>query len=176
MPSGPQSAAIEQKVAEYDNQAIVYVPESYDAAVPHGVVLHLAADGSYDADKLVALYQPLCDAHDLILLAPQTVAPAAAARRRWDPIRDAAYIGKLLEQLGETYKIDRTRVAVHGYQGGGAMGFLLGARQSRLDPRRGGDRFASHTAAAGERADAPAGVLPGILQARDYRGHAGDGR
>jgi poly(3-hydroxybutyrate) depolymerase len=119
----------EQKIAEYDNQALVYVHESYDASVPHGVVLHLSADGAYDADKLVALYQPLCDQHDLILVAPQSVAPAGPARRRWDPIRDIAYIGKLLEQLGETYNLDRSRVVVHGYQGGGAMGFLLATRQ-----------------------------------------------
>jgi poly(3-hydroxybutyrate) depolymerase len=92
-------------------------------------VIHLSADGAYDADAVVASYQPLCDAHDLILLAPQTVPPAdATARRRWDPTRDVPYIGKLLEQLAETYRIDRTRVAVHGYQGGGAMGFVLAVR------------------------------------------------
>jgi serine protease Do len=125
----PAVGRFEQEVPEYDNKAVVYVPEAYDPAVGHGLVIHLSGDGSYEADDLLALYKPHCDAHDLLLLAPQTVAPAdAKARRRWDPIKDVAYIGKLLLQLGETYKLDRTRVVVHGYQGGGALSFLLAAR------------------------------------------------
>ncbi len=125
----PTMGRFEQQIAEYDNNAVVYVPRAYDPAVPHGVVIHLSADGTYEADELVARYQPLCDAHDLILIAPQTVTPSdAKARRRWDPNKDVAYVGKLLEQMGETYKLDRTRVVVHGYQGGGALGFVLAAR------------------------------------------------
>jgi hypothetical protein len=125
----PNVGRFDQQVPEYDNQALVYVPQSYDAGVKYGVVIHLSADGAYDAAELISLYQPLCDAHDLILVAPQTVPPAdATARRRWNPNQDVPYIGKLLTLLDASYNLDRTRIAVHGYQGGGNLGFLLAAQ------------------------------------------------
>lgn len=125
----PAVGRFEQKVPEFDNNAIVYVPESYDPQTPHGVVIHLSADGTYEADAVVAQYKPLCDAQDLILLAPQTV-EAKGAKRAWSTAKELPYIAKLLEQLGETYKLDRARIAVYGYQGGGRFGYEL-AKQNR---------------------------------------------
>jgi serine protease Do len=127
----PPVGRFEQRVPEFDNSAIVYVPEAYDPQTPHGVVIHLSADGTYEADALVDMYKPLCDAHDLILVAPQTVEPAnATTKRAWSTAKEIPYIGKLLEQLGESYKIDRSRVAAYGYQGGARLGYAL-AGQNR---------------------------------------------
>ena len=122
----PAVGRFEQKVPEMPNDCLVYVPQTYDPAVSYGVVVWLSADGSYDADALVKRWQPWCDRHDLILLAPQSQLPREARlSRRWEPQKDAAFIGKLLEQLRQTYNVDRTRVVVQGYQGGGALAYRV---------------------------------------------------
>ena len=48
--------------------------------MPHGVVVWLHAPGGFKQDELVALWRPLCEKHDFILLAPQS-----ADRTEWQP-------------------------------------------------------------------------------------------
>jgi hypothetical protein len=58
--------------------------------VAHGLVMWFDATGVYDdaeLDALVARWQPLCDAADLVLLAPRS-----ANGQRWDPAVDLALI------------------------------------------------------------------------------------
>ena len=76
-------------VPEFKNEAWAYVPEHYDPAVPHGVVVWLHGSGVPDAAALLAQWKPLCDAADLVL-----VAPRAAASGGWQA-DEASYIEKL---------------------------------------------------------------------------------
>jgi serine protease Do len=132
-PNRPAVGKIELKVPEFQNAALAYVPEQYHADVMQGVLVWLSADGTYDADQLVKRWKPWCDRYEMILIAPQSLEPqAAAARRRWNPSADAEFIGKLIEQVAETYQIDRSRIVVQGIQGGGAMAYVLGFGQREL--------------------------------------------
>jgi serine protease Do len=120
-------------LAEFQNQCVAYVPEAYDAATPHGLLIWLSADGTYDADALVARFKPWCDRYEVILIAPQTVEPQAAAqRRRWNASADSEYIGKLVEQVTGTYHVDPSRIVAQGYQGGAAMAYVLAFSQRKL--------------------------------------------
>src|SRR5690606_37395739 len=56
----------------------------------------------------------------------------AAQRRRWNPSADSEYIGKLLQQVSDMYRVDRSRVVVQGYQGGAAMAYVLAFSQRQM--------------------------------------------
>jgi len=122
------------KIPELANDARAYVPEAYDPAVPHGLVIFLHAPGSanpfssdtgqFDWEKLLARWKPHCDSRDLILLAPES-----ADSKGWKP-GDATMIGKFIDKINADYTIDSARLVLHGHEGGGTLAYLA-ARQHR---------------------------------------------
>jgi serine protease Do len=115
----PPVGTIEIKIPEEQNECIAYVPDSYRGDVAHGVVLWLHAPGGFDKDKLVASWKDHCEKHDLILLAPKSADPS-----KWVPT-EVDFIRKTLDDLLANYNVDRTRIVVHGHQGGAAMAYLV---------------------------------------------------
>jgi serine protease Do len=111
------------KLPESDKECLVYVPESYDPAVAHGLLMWFNAGGGYtdeELDALVARWKPHCDRADLILIAPRSTDGT-----RWDPPKDLPLVRKLADQVRGGYTIDPNRVVAHGEQGGGALACLL---------------------------------------------------
>ena len=62
-------------VAESKNEIWAYVPEAYDPAVPHGLVVWLHGQAAVSRKELLARWKPLCDRYDLILAAPRSGDP-----------------------------------------------------------------------------------------------------
>ena len=106
-------------IPEDEHKCLAYVPETYRPGVAHGVLLWLHAPGGFEAKELIARWKPLCEQYDLILLAPRAADPA-----RWLPT-ELGFVRKTLDDLISKYTIDRTRIVAHGYQGGGAMAYLV---------------------------------------------------
>ncbi len=115
----PEVGTVEMKIPEMKNDVWAYVPEGYDPAVAHGVVVWLHSAGGFEWDKLLPRWKTLCDRHDLILLAPKSADP-----KRWQP-SERALVKKLLDEVSSTYTIDPTRVVAHGHQLGGAMAYMV---------------------------------------------------
>jgi serine protease Do len=115
----PASGVVRLQSLEFANEAWAYVPENYDPAVPYGVVVWMHGSGGLKENDLFAQWKPLCNQHDLILLAPK-----ASQASRWQ-LREAKLVIGLLAQLSQTYPIDPTRVAIIGQDSGGAMAFFL---------------------------------------------------
>ena len=105
---------MQMKIPEYANEVWAYVP----AGSSHGVVIWLHGPGGYDWKRLLADWKPLCDRHNLILVAPK---PTDSAR--WLP-GDMALIDRLLAEVTSKYDVDPARVVVHGHQDGGTLAFL----------------------------------------------------
>jgi serine protease Do len=118
----PTVGARRLTIHEYSNEIRAYVPEHYAPDMPCGVVVWLHAPGGFDWKDLLAQWKPLCDRHDLILVAPKSSDPA-----RWLPA-EAALVGRLLMEIASNYAVDPARVAVHGYEGGGSLAFLAAQR------------------------------------------------
>ncbi len=118
------------KLAEFKNDCILYVPTGYDPAVPHGVVIWLhEASGLKDdkqVEELLARWKPLCDLHDLILVAPKSEDPL-----QWNPGKEVAFVAQAVEKVRATYHVDDARIVAHGYQAGGAMAFAVAFAQRR---------------------------------------------
>jgi serine protease Do len=116
----PSVGVVPLKFPEFANECAAYVPEDYNARVPHGVVVWLHAPGGANRDELVALWKPLCEKYDFILLAPQ-----AGDRTKWQPT-EARFIRRAFDDLTKRYTVDPARVVVHGHQGGAALAYLVG--------------------------------------------------
>ena len=118
----PEVDTVELKIPEFENDAWAYVPEDYDPAVPHGVVIWLSPPGKFDEKEAIARWKPHCRRHDLILLVPK---PADAAR--WHA-GELTLVRKLLDQISSHYTVDPLRVVAHGQEGGGTLASLLAFR------------------------------------------------
>ncbi len=113
-------------VPDFKNEAWAYVPEHYDPAVPHGVVVWLHGSAATDAAALLALWKPLCDANDLVL-----VAPRAGSSNAWKA-DEANYLEKLVGQVKSGYTVDPTRVVVFGRDTGAGLAFISAFRSREL--------------------------------------------
>ena len=116
-----KAGRIDLSVPEFKNRAWAYVPEHYDPAVAHGVVVWLHGNNAADPKDLLALWKPLCDANDLILVVPR------AAGTNWQA-DEAGFVEKLVGQLKTGYTIDPTRTAVFGRDSGASLALLLAYR------------------------------------------------
>ncbi len=116
------SSLIEIKVPEQPNKCFAFVPHSYRADVPHGVVVYLRPPGKFDKEKLLTRWQASCEANDLILLAPQPL-----DTNRWTPM-EVEFVQKTIEQVAKNYSVDKTRVVLYGQEAGGALAYLFAFR------------------------------------------------
>lgn len=114
---------IEVKIPEEKNECAAYVPASYHADAPLALLVALHTPGKYDREKMLAQYKPLCDDHGVILLLPR-----AADISKWDN-NDAAFIKKAIDDVAGHYAVDRSRMAITGYQAAGAMAWLTALTQ-----------------------------------------------
>ncbi|MHB1035906.1 MAG: PDZ domain-containing protein [Pirellulales bacterium] len=122
----PATGVSSLAIPEFENRCLVYVPAGYDPATAHGVVLWLHSAGGFRDQELVDRWKPLCDRHDLVLVAPKAADPA-----RWQP-REVTFVRKVLEKVAATYTIDPARIVACGEQGGGTLAYLAAFRNRDL--------------------------------------------
>jgi len=116
----PATGLVPIKLPEFENECQALVPDDFRADVPHGLVIWLHAPGGTKDEELVALWKPLCEKYDFILLAPKS-----ADATRWQPT-ELGFVRRAADAVAKTYSIDPTRIAVHGHQAGATMAYLFG--------------------------------------------------
>jgi len=116
----PATGLVEIKLAEEKNNCVAYVPESYHPDVPHGVIVWLHGSGGVDRGALASRWKAACEKHQLIVLAPQALDP-----NKWEPA-EVPFVRKTLDDLLSHYNVDRSRIAVYGYQTSGSLAFNVG--------------------------------------------------
>ena len=117
---------IEIKIPEAPNSCLAYVPEMYNSHVPYGLIVWLHAAGGYKADELVQRWKPLCDASDMILLAPKSAEPV-----RWQRT-ELEFIRKAIDDVVQKYHVDPTRIVAVGEDAGGSLAYLLAGQHPDL--------------------------------------------
>ncbi len=114
-----QTGIVRFEVGKFSNEVWAYIPENYDPAVPHGLVMWFHGSNEFDIDKLVAQWKPACTGDHVILLAPRTAPPD-----KWN-LRDLALARGLLSQIQSKYTVDATRIVAMGQEDGGTLAGLL---------------------------------------------------
>ena len=121
--AAPETGIIEVRVAEHPNPCTAYVPENYDARRPYGLLVSLDPPGTKDSTALFDQWQEVCSQHDLILLAPRSQDPT-----RWLPT-EVDFVRKTIDQMVGRYRIDASRIVMHGREGGASMAYLVAFSQ-----------------------------------------------
>ena len=117
---------VEIKLPAEANDCHAIIPANYRADVPHGLVVWLHAPGDVNDDILKQQWATLAAKYHLIVLAPK-----AADDNRWQPT-EIEFIRKTMDNIINTYNIDRNRIVSFGRQAGGAMSLILGFSQRDL--------------------------------------------
>ncbi|BAY49897.1 phospholipase/carboxylesterase [Scytonema sp. HK-05] len=124
-PLGLQSLGLDAK-----RDALLYVPESYQASKPAPLVLMLHGAGG-NAQGGLTPFLKLADAAGVILLAP------SSRLQTWDILfghygPDITFIDSALAITMSRYAIDETRIAVEGFSDGASYALSIGITNGDL--------------------------------------------
>lgn len=99
----------------------VFVPQTYDKNVSHGLIvwLHAAGRDGRDADDMIKVWEPFCEAFNFIMVGPTAGQPSGWVAGEADGVMDD------LRWVRTRYTIDPKRVVAHGQGVGGQMAFYL---------------------------------------------------
>ena len=115
----PAVGIVNMKIPELPNECFAYVPKNYHPSMRYGLVVWLHKPGDFDQDQTVQRWKLHCEQDHIILLVPKSSDPS-----RWQPT-EIDFVRKTIDQVASNYRIDRTRVVVHGYQAGGTLAYML---------------------------------------------------
>lgn len=108
----------------------VYAPSSYDRAVAHMVVVIMHGQDSDGTGELAALWQPIADAEQLVLLAPKgsraATDPAAYPNGANWAVADLNHLQDLVGEIDDCYTVNPKKHILWGFSEGGFYGYLLG--------------------------------------------------
>ncbi len=114
------TGTVQIKLPEEANDCHAIIPDNYRSDVAHGLIVWLHAPGDVNDEVLVEQWKKLAAKHHLIVLAPK-----AEDENRWQPT-EIEFIRKTMDNVINTYNIDRNRIVAIGRQAGGAMALILG--------------------------------------------------
>ena len=108
----------------------VYAPASYDPNVGHAVVIVMHGQDSDGTAELNALWKPIADSEQLVLLAPKgsrastnpSLYPDGA---NW-AVADLNHVQDLMGEIDDCYDVQIKRHLLWGFSEGAAYGYLLG--------------------------------------------------
>jgi poly(3-hydroxybutyrate) depolymerase len=108
----------------------VYAPSSYDANVAHTVVVIMHGQDSDGTAELTALWQPIADANQLVLLAPKGSRPSTDPTNypngaNW-AVADLNNIQDLITDIDACYNVEPKKHILWGFSEGCFYGYLLG--------------------------------------------------
>jgi S1-C subfamily serine protease len=127
--SKPETGLLNRTNAAQDHEYWVYVPQSYDPNIAHGLVLWLHPIGKNKSENIkdfVNTWRIFCEDNNLIL-----VGPKAENETGWIP-SEADFIQEALQKVISDYTIDKRRVIAHGMGNGGQMALYLGFQNREL--------------------------------------------
>ncbi len=108
----------------------VYAPSSYDRNVAHTVIVILHGQDSDGTGELAALWQPIADTAQLVLLAPKgsraATDPVAYPNGANWSVNDLNHVQDLVGEIDDCYTVDAKRHILFGFSEGGFYGYLLG--------------------------------------------------
>jgi polyhydroxybutyrate depolymerase len=124
-----------------DRKYLLYVPSSYDRAMPTPLVISMHAAALWPATQMeVSQWNKVADEHGFIVVYPSgtdlsggtNVLPFRVWLLRPEAVLSAnvRFVSELIDTLEAAYNIDPTRIYVNGFSNGGAMTFALSCRLS----------------------------------------------
>lgn len=111
----------------------IYIPKSYDPAIPTALVLNLHETSGNPREQFIySNIQPVADKHGFIAVMPAVIRGASTWNALLDPkgIDDVRFIRDLIKELAAKYNIDPKRIYAMGLSGGARMASRLGCEMA----------------------------------------------
>lgn len=110
---------------------LLYVPKSHDAAKPAPLVISLHGGAGWPAlHRDISGWNRLAEQRGFLVAYPAGL--DAGGMTGWRVIRpgpdldrDVGFISDLIDEVGETYRVDPSRIYANGLSNGGSMAFVL---------------------------------------------------
>src|SRR5262245_6051161 len=117
-----------EKVGAAQRNFWVYVPDTYDPNVSHGLIvwLHPAGRDGRDADDMMKIWDPACEKHNFIIVGPTAGAPTGWVAGEADAVMED------VRWVRTRYTIDAKRIIAHGSGVGGQMAYYLGINKREV--------------------------------------------
>ena len=116
---------------------LLYVPKSYDPAVPTPLVISIHGYAEWPAHQMeISHWSTLADQYGFLVVYPSgTQFPLqwnarGLSNSNTDPTLDVTFISDLIDKLEDQYNIDSKRIYVNGLSNGGGMSFKLACQLS----------------------------------------------
>lgn len=108
----------------------VYAPSTYDKSVAHTVVVVMHGQDSDGTAEFTALWQPIADAEQLVVLIPKGSRPATDPATypngaNW-AVDDLNHIQDLMDEIDGCYTVNPKKHILWGFSEGCFYGYLLG--------------------------------------------------
>lgn len=116
---------------------LLYIPKSYDPAKPMPLVITLHTSMSWDSAAMaISQWNSVADENGFLVVYPEGT---GRGPKSWEmvgsetPSRmpDVLFIAALIDKLGASYNIDKTRIYANGMSNGGGMAFVCAVRSDR---------------------------------------------
>ena len=109
---------------------LLFVPSSYDGSHPAPLVISLHGAGGWPTQQMeMSNWNRLAESQRFLVVYPSGVDSPGARVWRVSPgaglVRDVRFISDLIDRLGASYNIDRSRIYANGFSNGGGMSFAL---------------------------------------------------
>lgn len=114
------------KMPAHEHEFWAYVPEDYNPEFKYALLVWLHPGGDTMEATVLKAWQTLCDERGIILLGPK-----AGQIAGWIP-DETEFVNDAVDQFLEKYSIDRSRVVLHGYAGGGAFAYMMAFKHRQL--------------------------------------------
>jgi polyhydroxybutyrate depolymerase len=116
---------------------LLYVPKSYNAAVPTPLVISIHGYAEWPAHQMeISHWNQLADENGFIVVYPSGTQFPLRWRIRGTPgddvelMKDVNFISALIDKLSAKYNIDPMRIYANGLSNGGGMSFVLSCKLS----------------------------------------------
>lgn len=121
-----ETGLLDLKLPEEKQECFVYVPKSYHAETPHGLLIWFSPPGQFEQEEVEKRWADIAETFHLIVVAPRPGEPG-----KWSPA-EVAVVRKFADNVVSRYNIDRSRVVAHGRQVGGSMAWLTALAHRNL--------------------------------------------
>jgi polyhydroxybutyrate depolymerase len=110
---------------------LLYIPKSYNRAKPTPLVITLHTSMSWDSAAMaISRWNSVADENGFLVVYPEGT---GLGPKPWEmagsetPSRmpDVLFVAELIDSLGASYSIDKTRIYANGMSNGGGMAFVL---------------------------------------------------
>lgn len=125
-PEKLETGLLDLKLPEEKQDCFAYIPENYDPAIPHALVVWLAPPGQFDKAEIEKRWKQVAEQYHLIVISPR---PAEAGR--WQS-GEAAVVRKFIDNAITRFSVDKNRTVLVGRQASGMMAWFTTLQNRNL--------------------------------------------